>query len=132
MNRDWHIDDDELRTLELDLRRAPLRIQFGMTEALATRAAPIVEREMRRDASGHRYLRHLPRSVSSDMISPSTLEVGLGPKRGTQGSIAHIIVYGSVNNAPVYDHMAGPRRAMPRVEKAMADQAEDDVLGGHR
>ena len=32
-----NIDDDELHRLELDLRRAPFRIQFGLTKALATR-----------------------------------------------------------------------------------------------
>ena len=133
-----HIDDDELHTLELDLSRAPLRIQFGMTEALATRAAPLVEREMRIDATGHQgnwfgkpgtsYDTPLERHVSSEMITSDTLEVGI--EKVGAGKLAHIIVFGSVNNAPVYDHMAGPRRALPRVEKAMADQAEDDVLGG--
>lgn len=132
-----HIDDDELRTLELDLSRAPLRIQFGVAEALATRAAPLVEREMRIDARGHKgnwfgkpgtsYDTPLEKHVSSEMITDNTLEVGI--EKNGAGSLAHIIVYGSVNNAPVYDHMAGPRRAMPRVEKAMADQAEEDVLG---
>lgn len=131
------IDDDELHTLELDLSRAPLRIQFGVEEALATRAAPLVEREMRDDARGHQgnyfgkpgtsYDTPLERHVSSEMIRRDTLEVGI--EKSGAGKLAHIIVFGSVNNAPVYDHMAGPRRAMPRVVKALADQAEEDVLG---
>jgi hypothetical protein len=135
-----NIDDDELHTLELDLSRAPLRIQFGVKEALATRAAPLVEREMRRDATGHQgnwfgkpgtsYDTPLEQHVSSEMIRATTLEVGI--EKVGAGKLAHIIVFGSVNNAPVYDHMAGPRRAMPRVVKAMADQAEEDVLGRDR
>jgi hypothetical protein len=133
-----HIDDSELHRLELDLRKAPLRIQFGVAKALATRAAPIVERAMRRDARGHmgnwfgipgtEYVTPLDKHVSSEMLTSDTLEVGI-EKKGA-GKLAHIIVFGSVNNAPVYDHMSGPRRAMPRVVSAMADQAEDDVLGG--
>ena len=63
------------------------------------------------------------------MLSPLMVEVGLGPD-GNQGSLAHIIVYGSVNNGPVYDHMSGPRRAMPRIVRAMGAMAEDAVLGG--
>lgn len=135
-----HIDDDELHSLELDLSRAPVRIQFGMTEVLATRVAPLVKREMRRDARGHQgnwfgkpgtsYETPLHRHVSSEMLTRDTLEVGI--EKNGAGKLAHIIVFGSVKNAPVYDHMAGPRRAMPRAVNMFADQAEDDVLGGPR
>jgi hypothetical protein len=132
-----HIDDDELHRLELDLRRAPFRIQWGLTQTLKTVAGPIVSREMRRDARGHQgnyfgrpgtsYETPLEQHVSSEMIKADTLEVGI--EKSGAGKLAHIIVFGSVNNAPVYDHMAGPRRALPRVVKALGDEAEDDVLG---
>lgn len=125
-----HIEADELRKLELDLRGAPARVKWGAASLLATRVAPIMEEAMRDDAKGHRYLPKLPDAVSSEMLDQNTLEVGLeAAGKRHQGSIAHIIVYGSVNNQPVYDHMAGPRRKLPRVERMFADMAEDAVLG---
>lgn len=130
------IDDSELRTLEVDLARAPGRVQRQSTRALKYRVGPMVADEMREDAraaqrSSPSSIRHLPKSVSHEMIDDWTVEVGLGPRRGkTQGALAHILVYGSVNNAPLYDHMDGPRRALPRVERILGDVAEDSVLGG--
>jgi hypothetical protein len=132
-----HLDDDELRRLEVDLSGAPLRAQWNLTNGVR-RGAAIVDKGMRVDASGHKgnwfglpgtsYDTPLEQHVSHEMLSPDTAEIGIENKGA--GKLAHIIVFGSVNNAPVYDHMSGPRRAMPRVVSAMADQAEDDVLGG--
>lgn len=124
-----HIDADELRKLEIDISGAPKRIQWGSTRVLATRVGPIVADAMRADARGHRFLPKLADAVSHEMVTDDILEVGLGPGRRHQGSLAHIIVYGSVNNAPVYDHMSGPRRTLPRVERLFADLAEESVLG---
>lgn len=125
-----HIEADELRKLEIDLRGAPIRVQTGATRLLATRVGPIMADAMRADAKGHRYLPKLADAVSYEMLDDSTLEVGLeAAGKRHQGSLAHIIVYGSVNNQPVYDHMAGPRRRLPRVERMFADMAEDAVLG---
>lgn len=120
-------DDSELRRLEVDISEAPGRLQrnFGPT---MKRGARLVEREMKRDASGHRYLPHLADATSHDVLGPWEAEIGLGPDGG-QGSLAHIIVYGSVNNDPVYDHTAGLRRAEPRIVKMFADTAEESVLG---
>lgn len=124
------IQADQLRELELDLSRAPFRVQWGATQLLATRVGPLMADAMRDDAKGHRYLPKLPDAVSHEMVSEDTLEVGLeAAGKRHQGSIAHIIVYGSVNNQPVYDHMAGPRRRLPRVERMFADMAEESVLG---
>jgi hypothetical protein len=83
----------------------------------------------RRDARGHRYLPRLPRSVSHEFLDYWTQEIGLSPIPGTQGRLAHIIVYGSINNTPVYDHTAGLRRATPRILERFAGQLEDDTLG---
>lgn len=124
-------DTSELRNLVVDISGAPARIQFGARKRL-NQGRRMVEREMKVDAGGHRFLRHLPKAVTSEMIDPWTAEIGLAPRKGTQGALAHIIVYGSVNNAPVYDHTAGLRRAEPRIEQAFADEAEDDVLGGRK
>ena len=126
-----HLDDSELRNLEVDLRGAPYRLQRNALHA-TRKGARLIEKAMKVDAAGHRYLRHLPRAVSYDVYTPYDAEIGLGPKRGTQGSLAHIIAYGSVNNAPVYDHTAGPRRVEPQVVEHYADAAEESVLGGDK
>ena len=125
-----HIQDDELRKLSIDISEAPARMQFASRRLLETRVGPIVADAMRAEARGHRYLPKLPDAVSFEMVTKDRLEVGLeAAGRRHQGSLAHIIVYGSVNNAPVYDHMAGPRRVLPRVERMFGDVAEDSVLG---
>jgi hypothetical protein len=92
----------------------------------------MVDKEMRRDARGHRYLPRLPRSVSHEFLDYWTQEIGLSPIPGTQGRLAHIIVYGSVNNPPVYDHTAALRRETPAILEMFADEAEEDTLGSRR
>lgn len=132
-----HIDDSELRDLELDLRGAPLRIRRNMKEALLY-AGRTISREMRIDAEGHQgnvfgrpgteFTTPTP-PVSSELVGPSTVEAGIENKGS--GSLFHILAYGSVHNAPAYDPGAGPRRAMRRVENQIADKAESAVLGAH-
>jgi len=132
-----HIDDHELRQLEVDFREAPGRVQRSANRTLDGKVGPMVAKEMRVDATGHQgnwfgipgtqYDTPLEKHVSHEMVDPWTVEVGIEAKGA--GKLAHIIVFGSVNNAPVYDHMAGPRRALPRIERMLGDDAEDAVLG---
>lgn len=125
-----HVDDSELRTLEVDLRGAGLRVQMNATTVLRGKVGPLLQREMRKDARGHRQLRRLPKSIDWEMNGNWEVEAGVRRgQRGTQGRLAHIIVYGSVNNAPVYDHGAALRRAAPRAINWLADAAEESVLG---
>jgi hypothetical protein len=119
-------DDHELRNLEHDLSGAPGRMQRNAVKVLA-RGGRLINREMKKDARGHRRLPHLPDAVSNEFTGLLEQEIGLSP--GGQGSLAHIIAYGSVNNAPVYDHTAGLRRAEPRIVEWFADAAEESVLG---
>jgi hypothetical protein len=127
----FEMDDSELRRLQVDLEEAPARIQLGAHKTLG-RAGDLVNRGMKRDARGHRYLPRLPRSVSNEFIDRWTQEIGLSPIPGTQGRLAHIIVYGSINNAPVYDHTAALRRETPTILDMFAAEAEDDTLGSKR
>lgn len=131
MTRNVHLDDSELRNLEIDISKAPLRLQFN-TRAAMGKAARVVRGQMRLDAAGHRHLSHLPTAVTESVYGNWEAEIGLAPQKGTQGALAHIIVYGSVNNAPVYDHTAGLRRAEPRILEIFADAAEESVLGKDR
>jgi hypothetical protein len=131
-----HIDDTELVRLELDLRAAPKRVQFGATKQVMA-AAKTIDRQMTIDATGHQgnwfgipgteFNTPLELHVSHEMLDRYTAEIGIEMKGA--GKLAPIIVYGSVNNAPVYDHMAGPRRVLPKIVEDFADMAEDSVLG---
>ena|SRR5689334_19742208 len=132
-------DDSELQTLGVDLTSAPLRVQFNAPKRLRE-AARVVEREMKVDAEGHignyfgkpgtEFVVPLAQHVSSELRSDYEAEIGIESKGA--GKLAHIIAYGSVNNAPAYDPGAGPRRAMPRVLDIFADLAEESVLGEER
>lgn len=123
------LEHREVDNLYYDLRGAPARIQWEVRGHMPEYAR-MVEVEMKRDARGHRHLSHLPAAVTWEMIDAFEAEIGLGPPG--QGSLAHIIVYGSVNNGPVYDAQAGPRRALPRIAEKVADLAEKSVLGGEK
>ncbi len=127
MRVDWY--DAELEALQIDLTGAPRRVQFKAKRTLREKVGPALHREMKRDARGHRFLGHLPKSVTWEMLDDWGIEAGLEPKSRTQGRLAHIIVYGSVNNAPVYDHTAALRRVQSRAVAWLADDAEDSVLG---
>lgn len=130
-------DADELGRLVVDLQGAPHRMQRAAISALDTQIGPMVAKEMRIDAKGHKgnwfgqpgtsYDTPLERHVSHEMVGTYEVEVGI-EKKGA-GKLAHIIVFGSINNDPVYDHMAGPRRALPRVERLAGTRAEESVLG---
>ena len=130
-------DADQLGRLEIDLTGTPKRVQFRAARTMATRVGPTVAKEMKVDAAGHQgnwfgmpgtsYNTPLEKHVSHEMVGPTEVEVGIENKGA--GKLAHIIVFGSVNNAPVYDHMAGPRRALPRIERMLADTAEESMLG---
>ncbi len=131
-----HIEDRELQTLAADMAKAPLRVQFNASAA-TRRGAELIDEQMTIDARGHQgnwfgipgtsFSTPMEKHVSHEMLAPLLAEIGIEYEGA--GKLAHIIVYGSVNNGPVYDHMAGPRRAMPAVERLMADAAEESVFG---
>lgn len=122
-------DTSELESVAADLSKAPFRVQRAADRALG-RGAGIVARRLRVAATGHRYLPGLPGSVSHGRLAPLTHEIGFD--KGGQGSLAHIIVRGSVNNAPVFDHTASLRQSLPEIERELADAGEDSVFGGAR
>lgn len=127
----------ELDQLEVDLRGAPLRAQFGASRQLNGPVGRLLAREMRQDARGHQgnwfgrpgtsFNTGLENHVSHEMVGPFEVEAGIENKGA--GKLGHIIAHGSVNNDPAYDPGAGPRRAMPRIVDMLADMAEDSVLG---
>lgn len=129
-------DLSELRELEADLGRAPARMTFAASRVIRT-GARLIERGMTEDARGHmgnwfgipgtEYSTPLEQHVSSEMLDPLWAEIGIEYEGA--GKIAHIIVHGSANNAPVYDHTAPLRRNAPLIERLLAGAAEKSVLG---
>lgn len=124
-----HFDTSDVESLRADLSRAPLRIQRAAPVALRN-GARSVARFLRHDATGHRHLRKLPGTVSAGRVGPLHWEIGF--EKGGQGSLAHIIVYGSVNNAPVFSNADSLRKALPGIERDFAEAGEDSVFGGAR
>ena len=130
-------DSAGLKRLEVDLKGTPRRAQFGAQKRLAGSVGRTLAREMRVDATGHQgnyfgkpgtsYNTPLEKHVSHEMVGPFEVEAGIEAKGA--GKLGHIIAYGSVNNGPAYDPMAGPRRALPRIERDLADMAEESMLG---
>lgn len=112
-------------------------MQRAAIKALDTEIGPMIAREMRKDARGHKgnwfgkpgtsYDTPLEDHVSHEMIG--TYEVEVGIEKVGAGKLAHLIVFGGPRNGPVYNHMAGPRRALPRIERLAGTRAEDAVLG---
>lgn len=135
-HRGFAIDDSELRTLGIDLGEAPLRIRLNSRKAMGE-SARLVNREMRIDAAGHvgnyfgipgtEFVVPLPEHVSHDVEGPWDAEIGIESKGA--GKLAHLLAYGSVNNAPVYDHTAALRRSESRIQGIFADAVEESALG---
>lgn len=135
-----HIDSSELDRLRIDLAGAPFRVQTNASSGVR-RSAALVDEGMTLDAAGHQgnwfgipgtqYDTPLEKHVSHEMLTPLSAEIGIEAKGA--GKLAHIIVFGSVNNGPVYDHTAAMRRSMPAIENILADAAEESVFGrrGH-
>lgn len=131
-----HLDDTELRRLEIDLRGAPARVRSGASQNIR-KAARLVDKGMKVDATGHQgnwfgkpgtsYPTDLERHVSHEMLTPLMAEIGIEAKGS--GKLAHIIVFGSVKNPPTYDHTAALRRATPTIARMFEQTAEDSVLG---
>ena len=130
-------DSPELINLEIDLTGAPYRIQRRAQARMAGQVGALLSREMKRDAKGHKgnwfgkpgtsYNTPLERHVSHEMVGQFEVEAGIENKGA--GKLGHIIAYGSVNNGPAYDPMAGPRRALPKIVEDLADTAEESLLG---
>jgi hypothetical protein len=122
-----HIDTRELEALAADFSDGPGRVQRG-ARTVIDRSARRVQDAQRRDASGHRYLGKLPGTVGRSRIGDLEMEVGFD--KGGQGSLANILVFGSINNAPIMKSPADHAlRDMPRLVRDAEQMAEGAVLG---
>lgn len=128
---DLHFDTTELRKLAVDLSLAPGRIQRRAPKAMLQGARGI-RRAMRKDASGHRYLHEFAQEVNLTRLDGAGLAYEIGFDKSGQGKLANIIVFGSINNASVYDFDSAWRREMPALLQRLAGAGEESVLGGPR
>lgn len=122
-------DTSEVDRLALDLSRAPGRIQRSAAKVMLV-AANKIKKGMRRDADGHDYLPHIGYTVNYDKLGDLSYEIGFD-KEG-QGNLANVLVYGSVNNAPVWNHTAPLYRELPHITANLGDAAAEAALGRDR
>jgi|GEM_PF-5750203 len=123
------IDTREVRALTVDLTRAPGRLQRGAPKVMRSIAVSL-ERAMKRDALGHRYLPKFSPEITKERRDALGLAWSIGFEREGQGELAHIIVFGSVNNAPVYNFHGPLHRQRPKIAHKLGVEAENAVLGG--
>jgi hypothetical protein len=117
------VNSTDLARLAVDMGKIPVRTVTAAASVIRSTAAE-VEAGMRKDFSGHRHARQIPRAVNSTVRGLSA-EVGVD-KRGPQGPLGNILAFGTSKNAPVVNHRAALDRAMPGFVAALgaaADQA---------
>ena len=75
-----------------------------IAEPVVRKAGVEMKKSMRADASGHRHAPRLAQSISFDVKrAANTIEVQVGPRRGSTGSLA-MYWLGNAKMAPVLPH----------------------------
>ncbi len=123
-----HFDTSEINQLAVDFSRAPGRMQRAAPKVMHKTAFDIKTR-MRRDATGHRYLPKFAREVNYERIDTLGLHYEIGFDKAGQGKLANIIVFGSINNAPVYDFYGALYAETRTLASKLADAGHDSALG---
>lgn len=97
----------DLDRLVADLDQATAKVHFGMVAA-TTAALRRAETQARRNASGYRSLPGYPRSITSEIsVGLHDVTGKVGPERGGQGSLGHLIEHGSpTSGAHMHVHQA--------------------------
>jgi hypothetical protein len=118
-------DHSELDALALDLVKAPARVLPAIIPAV-NRAGMKIKATMKADASGHRHLPDLARTVGYDVtVSPLSASVEVGFAKTGQGNLANIAAFGTSNNAPVMDITRGLYEELPFFMRAIAKAGAD-------
>ena len=123
-----HFDTTEVNRLAVDFSKAPGRIQRKAPRIMQKTAFDIKTR-MRRDARGHRYLPHFAREINYDRTDTLGLAYEIGFDKQEQGNLANIIVFGSINNAPVYDFYGALYAEALGLVNKLAAAGQESVLG---
>lgn len=121
------IDASEVHALTINLEHAPERLRNNVDEVFKNEASAL-QRNMRRDATGHRKLRKFSRALTAEKLAP--LDHVIGFNTGGQGSLAQIVLFGTATNAPIYDFYAPFQRRIPYFVEHLARIAEDSIFSG--
>uniref|UniRef100_UPI00259C8DC4 hypothetical protein n=1 Tax=uncultured Reyranella sp. TaxID=735512 RepID=UPI00259C8DC4 len=85
----------DLDRLVADLDQVPAKVHIAMV-AETTAATKRAETQARRNASGRRSLPGYPSSITSEVkVGLNDVTGAVGPEKGGQGSLGHIIEHGS-------------------------------------
>lgn len=122
-----HVDATEVHELTHSLERAPSRLKDELDEVFSNEASAL-QRDMKRDAMNHRYLPKFAQHMTAQKVG--SLHHIIGFNKAGQGDLANIIVFGSVNNAPVYDFYGPLTRRTPYFVEHIARIAEAAIFTG--
>ena len=128
-------DTSELERLAVDFSEAPGRIQRKAPKVMHKTALEI-KKGMRRDLRAGMYNHartHIPDmrgQINYDRLDALGLAYEIGIDKDGQGKLGNFAAFGSINNAPIFDHTDSMRREMPRLLRALGTVAEDSVFGG--
>lgn len=126
------LDHSELDEVAVDLAKAPGRIARTAPKVLKTGAFK-AKQNLQRDADGHRHLDSFAHHVAFEQLDGLGLDYEIGFNKSGQGKLAPIMVFGSVNNAPIMGTPADAlRKEMPAILIHLADAGADAVFGGRR
>lgn len=111
---------DGLDRLAADLDRVTATAFFGVRDA-TVKAAKRAETQARENASGHRTLPQYPARITSEVTTGrDQVTAHVGPERGGQGSLGHIIEHGGRHSRP---HMHVHDAADDQVDSWVRDLA---------
>jgi hypothetical protein len=116
--------NDDLNSLAADLARAGLRAGV-QSRVVVEKGAFNIKTDARRFASGMAHLPRYPHTITYDVsLGPDGFEAEVGPENRGQGSLGHLIEFGTATSGP-NAHM-GPAldREGPRFVKAVEDLGE--------
>lgn len=108
------IDTSQLDRLAREIASAPARVIPSLVP-VANRAGINMKRAMRADASNHRGVPDLPRSIEYDVtVTPVSVSVDVGWLNPSgQGHLENIAAFGSPTSAPVMDVTRGLTDEVP-------------------
>lgn len=104
------LDLSEVFDFEAELRRAADRVMPKVAPVIK-KGALNIKKAMKDDATGHKSLKDLPRTISFEMDSgPTWVEAEIGWLKPTgQGHLENIAAFGTSKQAPVMDITRGLR-----------------------
>ena len=113
----FSIDAHELQDLAASLMAAAAVITPALVP-VANKAGVNIKKRMKADASGHRHLPGLARTVNYDVETGADyIEVEVGFEKKGQGNLANIAAFGTSRNGPVMDITLGLKAEVPSFTK---------------